>query len=153
MFSVKHQKQLELLRFRGICSRSDGVHGPATRYAFMLRRTFLSSLVMLAALAAAEPAFAQRHDRDRDREGRGERSFEFQRDPRSSWNDGPRQEQQQREVPLGSIVRDIARQYGGRQLDSSRRGNTWVIGWITQDGRRLTIEADASTGRILSTRG
>jgi hypothetical protein len=145
MFSVKHQKQLELLRFWGICSRSDGVHGPATRYAFMLRRTLLSALVMLAAVAAAEPAFAQRHDRDRER---GSERFE-QRDPRSSW-DGP---QQQREVPLSSIVRDIGRQYGGRLLDSSRRGDTWVIGWITQDGRRLTIEADSASGRILSTRG
>jgi hypothetical protein len=109
---------------------------------------------MLAAVAAAEPAYAQRHDRDRDRDGRGERSFEFQRDPRTPWappNSGD--QQQQREVPLSSIVRDIGRQYGGRLLDSSRRGNTWVIGWITQDGRRLTIEADAASGRILSTRG
>ena len=116
----------------------------------MFRRTLLSALAMFAALAAAEPAFAQRgHDRDRDRHDEQPFNFQFQKDPRSSW-DGP---QQQREVPLSSIVRDIGRQYGGRLLDSSRQGNRWIIGWITQDGRRLTIEADAVSGRILSTRG
>lgn len=114
----------------------------------MFRRTFLASLALIAAFAAAEPAFAQRHGRDRD-----DRPIEnpFQRDPRSGWDNSQSQEQQ-REVPLGSILRDIGRQYGGRQLDSSRRGDRWIIGWITQDGRKLTIEADAITGRILSTR-
>jgi hypothetical protein len=107
---------------------------------------------MLAAVAAAEPAFAQRHDRDFGRERREERQF-YQKDPRTPWAPPNGGEQQQREVPLSSIVRDVGRQYGGRLLDSSRRGNTWVIGWITQDGRRLTIEADAASGRILSTRG
>jgi hypothetical protein len=115
----------------------------------MFRRTFLFSLALIAAVAAAEPAFAQRHGRDRDN-GREDRPFDqqFQRGPGQSW-DAP---QQQREVPLSSIVRDIARQFGGRQLDSTRRGDRWIIGWITQDGRKLTIEADAITGRILSTR-
>jgi hypothetical protein len=116
----------------------------------MFRRTFLFSLAFIAAVAAAEPAFAQRHGRDRDG-GHEDRPFDnqFQRGPGDQWN-AP---QQQREVPLSSIVRDIGRQFGGRQLDSTRRGDRWVIGWITQDGRRLTIEADAVTGRILSTRG
>ena len=116
----------------------------------MFRRTFLASLALIAAFAVAEPAFAQRHGRDRDN-GRDEKpfDFQFQRGPGDQWN-AP---QQQREVPLNSIVRDIGRQYGGRQLDSTRRGDRWIIGWITQDGRRLTIEADAITGRILSTRG
>jgi hypothetical protein len=118
----------------------------------MFRRTFLASLALIAAFAAVEPAFAQRHGRDRG-EGRDDRPVEnqFQRDPRSGWDNSQRQEQQ-REVPLGSILRDIGRQFGGRQLDSSRRGDRWIIGWITQDGRKLTIEADAITGRILSTR-
>jgi hypothetical protein len=119
----------------------------------MFRRTFLFSLALIAAVAAAEPAFAQRHGRDRDG-GHEDRPVDqqFQRDPRSGWDNSQRQEQQQREVPLGSIVRDIGRQYGGRLIDSTRRGDRWIIGWITQDGRKLTIEADAITGRILSTR-
>jgi hypothetical protein len=115
----------------------------------MFRRTFLASLAMIAAVAAAEPAFAQR-GRDRDNNNNNDNrpfDFQFQRGPGQSW-DAP----QQREVPLSSIVRDIGRQYGGRQIDSTRRGDRWIIGWITQDGRKLTIEADAITGRILSTR-
>ena len=118
----------------------------------MFRRTFLASLALIAAVAAAEPAFAQRYGQDRDG-GRGDRpfDFQFQRDPRSGWDNSQRQEQP-REAPLSSILREIGRQYGGRQLDSTRRGDRWIIGWITQDGRRLTIEADAITGRILSTR-
>jgi uncharacterized membrane protein YkoI len=117
----------------------------------MFRRTFLASLALIAAIAAAEPAFAQRHGRDRG--GHDDRPVDqqFQRDPRQGW-DAQQQQQQQREVSLSSIVRDIGRQYGGRQIDSTRRGDRWVIGWITQDGRKLTIEADAITGRILSTR-
>ena len=116
----------------------------------MFRRTILASLALIAALAAAEPAFAQRHGRDHDR-GQDDRPFDnqFQRNPRGDWNTP----QEQREVPLNSIAREIGRQYGGRMLDSSRRGDRWIIGWITQDGRRLTIEADAASGRILSTRG
>jgi hypothetical protein len=119
----------------------------------MFRRTFLASLALIAAFASTEPAFAQRHGRDRDN-GREDRPLDnpFQRDPRSGW-DSSQQQEQQREVPLRSILSEIGRQYGGRQLDSTRRGDRWVIGWITQDGRRLTIEADAVTGRILSTRG
>jgi hypothetical protein len=119
----------------------------------MFRRTLLASLALIAAFAAAEPAFAQRHGRDRD-ERHEDRPFDqqFQRDPRGSWDNSGPQQQQQREVPLSSIVRDIGRQYGGRQIDSTRRGDRWIIGWITQDGRKLTIEADAVTGRILSTR-
>jgi hypothetical protein len=113
----------------------------------MFRRTFLASLALIAAVAAAEPAFAQR-GRDRDDKPF---DFQFQRDPRSGWDNSQRQEQP-REVPLNSILRDIGRQYGGRHIDASRRGDRWIIAWITQDGRRLTIEADAITGRILSTR-
>jgi hypothetical protein len=42
--------------------------------------------------------------------------------------------------------------YGGQHLDAQRRGDRWMISWITEQGQRLTIEADVSTGRIISTR-
>jgi len=103
----------------------------------MLRRTLISGLALFAAtLVASEPSFAQR--------GRG-----------NPFQDGfqPREEpQQQREVPLNSILRDLRERFGGRHLDANRAGNRWIIPWMTGDGKRLTIEVDAATGRIISTR-
>ena len=138
MCSVNQEKQLELQVTGGFHSRSDGVHGIATRSLPMFRRVFLSSLAVIAAIGvAATPASAQR-GRDRD-----------QGFPSSQWD---RDEQQQREVPLSSILRELRGRYGGQHLDASKSGGRWIIAWITEDGKRLTIEADAATGRILSTR-
>jgi hypothetical protein len=72
--------------------------------------------------------------------------------PRSNW--APREERaQDREVPLGEVLRDLRRQYGGQHLDAEKSDGRYVISWITDDGRRLVIEVDASTGRVLSVRG
>ena len=99
----------------------------------MLRRILFLSLAAIAATGVAVlPASAQRA-----------------RDPFSSqWND----EQQQRDVPLNSVIRDLKRQYGGQHLDAQKVGNRYVIAWITEEGKRLTIEVDAATGRTISVR-
>lgn len=73
-----------------------------------------------------------RNDRDRDR---------------------GRQDQGAQEVPLGTILRGLRSQYGGQHLDAQKFGDRYRISWITDDGRRLTIEVDARTGRTLSVRG
>jgi hypothetical protein len=167
MFSVNRKKQLELLRFQGISSRSDGVHRRGPRYISMIRRILLPALALIAAaMAAAEPASAQRgrgdggdgggdRERRRDRgdgDDRGrDRMFQVQGSPGNQW--APPGEPQEREVPLGSILRDLRQRYGGQQLDTSKSGDRYVIQWLTQDGRRLTIEVDAATGRVISTRG
>jgi hypothetical protein len=102
----------------------------------MLRRTLIPGLALLAAtLVAVEPAFAQRNP--------------FQQGGRQTWNND---EPQQREVPLNSILRNLSERYGGRHLDANRSGNRWIIAWMTGDGKRLTIEVDAVTGRVISTR-
>lgn len=140
MCSVKQEKQPELLMFAGFRSRSDGVHGIATRYSPMLRHVFLSSLAVIAAISlAVTPASAQR-GRDRD-----------QGFPGSQWN-AQEDREQQREVPLSSILRDLRGRYGGQHLDAQKAGGRYIIAWVTGDGRRLTIEVDAATGRVLSTR-
>ncbi len=108
----------------------------------MLRRAVILSLAALAATSATvTPAFAQR-GRDRDQ------SF-----PGSNWN--PREgeeDQQEREVSLSSVIRELRMRYGGQHLDAQKQGGRYVIAWITGDGQRLTIEVDASNGRIISIR-
>ncbi len=95
----------------------------------------------MAALLIATPALAQRGDRfpqsqwDNSREGREDREPE-----------------REREVSLNSVRREIQSRYGGEMLDAQKMGNHYIISWITKDGRRLTIEVDATNGRILSTR-
>jgi uncharacterized membrane protein YkoI len=101
----------------------------------MLRRILLLSLVATVATGVAVlPASAQRG-----------------RDPFSSqWDD--KNQEQQRDVPLNSVIRDLKRQYGGQHLDAQKIGNRYVIAWITEEGKRLTIEVDAATGRTISVR-
>jgi uncharacterized membrane protein YkoI len=94
----------------------------------MFRRVLLS---LLAAALLAGPAVAQR----------------------GSWAPEGRQEERQREVPFSQIQRELRSRYGGQMLDAQKRGDTYVVQWITEDGRRLVIEVDAQSGRILSTRG
>jgi hypothetical protein len=106
----------------------------------MLRRSLLLGLsVLVATSVAISPASAQR-GRDRD-----------QAFPGSSWNERGDSDRQ-REVPLNAILRELRMRYGGQHLDAQRRGDRWMISWITEQGQRLTIEADVSTGRIISTR-
>ena len=107
----------------------------------MLRCTLISGLALLAAtLVAVEPASAQR--------GQGN---PFQQGGRETWAPSEN-EQERREVPLNSILRNLRERYGGRHLDANKVRDRWVIPWITADGKRLTIEVDAETGRVISTR-
>jgi hypothetical protein len=56
-------------------------------------------------------------------------------------------------APLAGIVRDIRMQFGGQMLDAQEFAGRYLISWISGDGRRLEIEADLATGRIISVRG
>ena len=69
----------------------------------------------------------------------------------STWAQ-PEDRDKERDVPLSSVLRDLRAQFGGKHLDAQKVGSRYVIAWITGDGRRLTIEVDAATGRIISTR-
>jgi hypothetical protein len=99
----------------------------------MVRRTLITLLAALAATStlATGPAAAQRG-------GFG-----------SQWDNG----QEDKRKQLGSVLRDLRSQYGGRHLDAQDAGSRYIISWITEDGRRLTIVVDASTGRTISVRG
>lgn len=140
------KKQLELLDLTITTARSDGVHGRGRKHFPMLRRILIPAL---AALLITTPALAQRGERDGNPFQRGDRF------PQSQW-DNPREgredREQEREVSLNSVRREIQSRYGGEMLDAQKTGNRYIISWLTKDGRRLTIEVDASNGRILSTR-
>jgi hypothetical protein len=102
----------------------------------MVRRTlFLTLAAVAATVATTGPAVAQRGDRG----GFGSQ-LDNGRDDR-------------REVSLSSVLRDLRSQFGGRHLDARKAGDRYVIAWITEDGRRLTIEVDSATGRTISVRG
>lgn len=134
------KKQQKLLDLTTQTWRSDGVHGQLRSYTVMLRRILIPAL---AALLVTSPALAQRgHDGDRQRGG----GFPSQQWDRSG---GDREE---REVSLNQVQRQLQSRYGGQMLDAQKAGNRYIISWITKDGRRLTIDVDASSGRVLSTR-
>mgnify|MGYP003581250882 CR=1 FL=1 len=131
------KKQPELRRLTTTCSRSDEVHCLRVRYLTMFRRSLILGLAAIVATSVAVlPASAQRG-----------------RDLTSQWAGEEREEQQQRrDVPLSSVIRDLRRQYGGQHLDASKVGDRYVIAWVTEEGKRLTIEVDAATGRTISVR-
>ncbi len=140
------KKHLELADLTITTGRSDGVHGPEHRYRLMLRRILIPAL---AALLVTTPALAQRgnnHDGDRQR-GSFQRNNGF---PSSQWDREERAPQ--REVSLNAVRRELQARYGGQMLDAQKTGDRYIISWITQDGRRLTIEVDATSGRVISTR-
>jgi len=56
-------------------------------------------------------------------------------------------------VPLSVVLRNIRSTYPGKHLDTRLVGNTYKVIWLTPDGRRLDILADARSGNILSVRG
>jgi hypothetical protein len=99
----------------------------------MLRRVLIP---LVAAVILAAPAMAQRGPVI----------------PGAGWDAQERAPEREREVPLNVILRDLKMRYGGQHLDAQREGDRYVISWITDDGRRMTIEVDARTGRVLSTR-
>jgi hypothetical protein len=117
--------------------RSDRVHGSGIKRVSMLRRTLIPLMAaVLMAGAAISPADAQR-GRDRDNP--------FQRG--DQW-DRPRDERMpQREVSLSEVLRDLRSKYGGQHLDARKAGGYYIIAWMTEDGRRLNIRVNASTGR------
>ncbi|MDP3492278.1 MAG: hypothetical protein Q8R82_04135 [Hyphomonadaceae bacterium] len=105
----------------------------------MLRRLLIPAL---AALLIATPAVAQRDN-------------VFQRGngfPSSQWDQPRGDREPEREVSLNSVQRQLQGRYGGQMLDAQKMGDRYIISWITKDGRRLTIEVDATNGRVLSTR-
>lgn len=64
--------------------------------------------------------------------------------------------QQGRHVPLRDILAEIQARFPGRLLGAElERGNPsiYVIDWLTPDGRKLTVRANAETGAILSVSG
>lgn len=134
--------QWKLRRFGVARTRSDGVHGVGTKPVPMLRRTLIPLMAaVLMASAAISPAHAQR-GRDRDQ------PFDnpFQRG--DSW-DRPRDDrsERQREVSLSDVLRDLRSKYGGQHLDARKSGGYYMIAWMTEDGRRLNLRVNASTGR------
>ena len=133
--------QWNLGRFGFACTRSDGVHCVGSKRLSMLRRTLIPLMAaVLMTSAAIAPAHAQR-GRDRGHET----DNPFQRG--DQW-DRPRDERmQQRDVPLGDVLRDLRSRYGGQHLDARKAGGYYIIAWMTEDGRRLNIRVNASTGR------
>jgi hypothetical protein len=129
--------QWKLRRFGLHDRRSDRVHGSGIKRVSMLRRTLIPLMAaVLMAGAAISPADAQR-GRDRDNP--------FQRG--DQW-DRPRDERMpQREVSLSEVLRDLRSKYGGQHLDARKAGGYYIIAWMTEDGRRLNIRVNASTGR------
>jgi hypothetical protein len=99
--------------------------------------------IRLALLAALAATFVAMGPADAQRGNRG--GF------RQEWDQGG--QENRREVPLSSVLRDLRMQYGGRHLDAQRAGSRYIIPWITDDGRRMTFEVDVETGRVLSRRG
>ncbi len=62
-------------------------------------------------------------------------------------------------VPLSTILGNIRRKYPGKHLHTRTTGAPgskdmhYQVLWLTPDGHRLDITADAKSGRILSVRG
>lgn len=112
----------------------------------MFRRTLIPLMAALVLTGVSiAPADAQR---GRDRDGRAEQPFQRGGDnPFSQW-DQPREERMpQREVSLSEVLRDLRMKYGGRHLDARKSGGHYIIAWMTDDGRRLNIRVNATTGR------
>lgn len=60
-------------------------------------------------------------------------------------------------APMRDILAAISARYPGRPLGAPRlqRGQptVYIIDWLTQDGRKLTVVANAATGQILNVSG
>lgn len=97
---------------------------------------------LVAGTVAGGPASAERA-RWRDRPAHGD------------FRGGARDE---RLIPLEQIVARLRARYSGDMIGSAQliqtsSGPVYLIKWLTDDGRRLDIEVDARTGRILSVSG
>lgn len=95
----------------------------------------LSILILLAGLATATSALA------------GQRGYD-------NWRVAEAQA-----VPLETVIANVRAQYPGRLLDARtvRRGSSgrlyYQLSWLTSNGRKLNITADASSGAIVGVRG
>lgn len=57
-------------------------------------------------------------------------------------------------MPLKSVMRSVARQYGGRVLDAGLGGNgVYVVRVLTGDGQVLDVAVDCGSGQVLGVRG
>lgn len=132
--------------------------GSATlRYSGPMRGTLRKSLfVVLLAGAFFQPAIAQdwtpptggpgAQSIPPDQPGRGDR---FRRD---------RMQEDQRIVPLDTVMNNLMSQYPGKPLDARgpmRRGAQMIyeIVWLTPDGRQIVVIVDARSGQVLRVRG
>jgi uncharacterized membrane protein YkoI len=57
-------------------------------------------------------------------------------------------------MPLKSVIRSVARQYGGRVLDAGLGGNgVYIVRVLTGDGQVLDVAVDCGSGQVLGVRG
>jgi len=58
-------------------------------------------------------------------------------------------------VPLESVISNVERRCSGRMINARHdaRTNRYIIRWETSGQQIVSIQADASTGRIISTGG
>lgn len=106
-------------------------------------RFLLAALAVGLGVAAPAEAF----QRGRDRPDLGQTL---------SPNEARNAVEQGRHVPLRQILSQIEARYPGRLLGAElERGNPsiYVIDWLTPDGRKLTIRANAETGGIMGVSG
>jgi uncharacterized membrane protein YkoI len=113
----------------------------------MITRSLLAALALglVTALGAAAPAEAFQRGRDRPDLGQT-----------LSPNEARDAVQTGRHVPLRQIISQIEARYPGRLLNAElQRGNPsiYVIDWLTPDGRKLTVRANAETGAITGVTG
>jgi uncharacterized membrane protein YkoI len=108
-----------------------------------MKRVALLAAVLLAAAPAADAQPWRRGDDGRPVLGAGRGDEDTARDNRRAG----------RHVPLSQVLARIASQTPGRQLnteygDSGGRA-TYIIQWLTPDGRVLIFVVDAESGAIL----
>jgi uncharacterized membrane protein YkoI len=57
-------------------------------------------------------------------------------------------------MPLKSVIRSVARQYGGRVLDAGQGSDgVYIVRVLTGDGQVLDVAVDCSNGQVLGVRG
>lgn len=113
----------------------------------MISRSLLAALALSGALGFAAASPAEAFQRGRDRPDLGQTL---------SPNEARDAVQTGRHVPLRQILSQIEARYPGRLLNAElQRGDPsiYVIDWLTPDGRKLTIRANAETGGIIGVSG
>lgn len=103
------------------------------------KRAASCALLVIAALGAAGPAFAQGGDRWR---------MPADQLAPSSPRDGVRSG---RQVPLGEVIGQLRQRYGGEMVNADQQGDPPVyrVRWKTRDGRLVDVQVDARTGAVM----